>query len=99
MYRIASGAAGAMQIIQNLFCVRRQIYQVSALYRLLDDHGLVVFAADLVAFSALYGGIFVIHVVELDLYHLDLRYSCRISSSTSALSWKEIPKGRIFKLQ
>ena len=61
-----------MQVIQNLLCIRRQIYQISTLYRLHDDHGLVVFPADLVAFSALYGGIFIIHIVKLDLYHLDL---------------------------
>ena len=38
-----------------------------------DQHGLAVPAADLIALAALHGGVVVVHIVELDLHHLDFR--------------------------
>lgn len=54
------------------FSILRQLYQIAALYRLHNDHRLAKFPAHLIALPALYRGIVVIQIVELDLYHLDL---------------------------
>ena len=69
---ITCGRAAA-QLIQHSLCLWRQIDQIAALYRLHDNDRLAEFAADLIAFPALHGRIFIVQVVKLDLYHFHLR--------------------------
>ena len=61
-----------MKPIQHLLRILRQIHQRAALYRLHDDDGLAVLAADLVALPGFYGGVLVIDVVKLNLDDFNL---------------------------
>ena len=62
-----------MERLQHRLGILGQVHQVAALHRLHDNDRLAVLLADLVALAALDGGVVVVHVVELDLHHLDVR--------------------------
>ena len=73
--RKADGIAGigaAIQTIENFFGILGKIDQAAALHRLHDDHRLAVLPADLQALPGLNRFIFKIHIVQLQLHHLDL---------------------------
>ena len=67
-----AGGTAAVEGIQHVPGLLGQVHQIAALYGLHDDDGLVMFAADLIAQTALHDGVVVVHIVELDLHHLDL---------------------------
>ena len=62
-----------MQVFQYLLSFFRQIDKVTALHRLHYENRFVMLTADLITLTALYRRIIVIHVVKLNLYHLNLR--------------------------
>lgn len=92
-YRIACGAS-AVQIVKYLLRLVGELYKISALYGFHNYHGLAVLAADLIAAARLDRGVAKINVVELYLNEFDLRIfgKYRVEQSTSAVSWKEMPK-------
>ena len=65
--------AAAVEIVENLLRRFREIDQTAALHRFHDDHRLAKFAADLIALPTLHGGVLIVHIVELNLHHFNLR--------------------------
>ena len=70
---ISISFSGSVKIPKDLISLLRQIHKASAFNRLHNYDRLTMLFTDLVDFTAFHGGIFVIHVIELNLYNLDFR--------------------------
>ena len=62
-----------MELVKHCFCIIRKICETAAADRFHDDHRFSVLSADFIAFSGLNRRVIIVDIVELELYHLDLR--------------------------